>query len=196
MLEWLSSWEPAFLLWIQETLRNPVADGVLSAFTQMGNSGLLWIVISVVLLAIPATLKVGLWALVALLLGAILTNVILKPLFGRLRPFLVIEGLIPLVEEHDPHSFPSGHTTAAFGAGLTWMRFCPEKWMKAVCIGQAVMMAYSRLHVGVHYPSDVLVGILMGTLGAAGAWWLQRKIEGGQKLGQTNSHPRGHGRRD
>ena len=71
------------------------------------------------------------WAFCALLLGLLCTNVVLKHLVGRTRPWLVVEGLTHLVVENDPLSFPSGHTCAAFAAGSVWARFVERRWLKA-----------------------------------------------------------------
>ena len=90
---------------------------------------------------------------------------------ARPRPWLDVAGLIPLIAEHDPNSFPSGHTTAAFAfAGAVWFADS-KKWLKWVALAAAVLMGFSRLYVGVHYPSDVLAGILIGLL----AGWLAQR---------------------
>lgn len=177
MLELIQSMDGAVLLWIQECLRSPGLTAFFQGFTQLGNMGLVWLVLSGVMLCFPKTRKAGFWALVAMLLGMLCTNVILKHLVGRVRPWLVVEGLTPLVAEHDPLSFPSGHTTAAFAAGMTWFRFADKGWLKALCVAQAVLMAFSRLYVGVHYPTDVLAGCLVGCLCAWLAWMIQKRVE-------------------
>ena len=104
MLEYIQALDGAVLLWIQEVLRLPVLDGFMTLFTQLGNAGLVWVGISLALLLVPRTRRMGFWALVALLLGLLCTNVVLKHLVGR--PWLVVEGLTHLVVENDPLSFP------------------------------------------------------------------------------------------
>ena len=83
-------------------------------------------------------------------------------------------GLIPLVNEPDPNSFPSGHTCAAFAAGMAWAGALPWRWARTAAVIQAVCMGLSRLYVGVHYPSDVLSGALVGSLCAWAVWRLYR----------------------
>ena len=79
--------------------------------------------------------------------------------------------LTPLVTENDPNSFPSGHTCAAFAAGLSWARALPWRWGRIAAVVLAVLMGLSRLYVGVHYPTDVLAGAALGTLCGLGTLW-------------------------
>ena len=176
-MEALSQWEGGALLWIQEVLRGPVQDAFFSFFTQLGNGGLLWIALCVVLLFFPRTRKTGFWALIAMLFGLVCTNVILKHLVGRTRPWLALEGLVPLVVEDDPNSFPSGHTCAAFACCATWARCTGKRWLRCLCIAAALLMGFSRLYVGVHFPSDVLAGCAVGCLCAWLSWLAQRAVE-------------------
>ena len=177
--------DEAVLLWIQEAVRQAWLDPVVKAFTTLGNAGILWIVLSVAMLFWRPTRKAGLLAGCALIFSLLFTNLGLKLIFTRPRPYTVVEGLIPLLTSGDPNSFPSGHTCAAFSAGLVWARTLPKPWMRRTAVIQAVLMGLSRLYVGVHYPSDVLGGALVGTVCAAlalhiGRLW-QRRQE--QKLG-------------
>ena len=176
-MEALSQWEGGALLWIQEGLRGPVQDAFFSFYTQLGNGGILWIALCVVLLFFPRTRKAGFWALIAMLFGLVCTNVLLKHLVGRTRPWLVLEGLVPLVVEDDPNSFPSGHTCAAFACCVTWARCTGKRWLRCLCIAAALLMGFSRLYVGVHFPSDVLAGCAVGCLCAWLSWRAQRAVE-------------------
>ena len=148
--------DEAVLLWIQEAVRQAWLDPVVKAFTTLGNAGILWIVLSVAMLFWRPTRKAGLLAGCALIFSLLFTNLGLKLIFTRPRPYTVVEGLIPLLTSGDPNSFPSGHTCAAFSAGLVWARTLPKPWMRRTAVIQAVLMGLSRLYVGVHYPSDVL----------------------------------------
>ena len=174
--------DEAVLLWIQEVVR---LDPVVKVFTSLGNAGVVWIVLSIAMLFWRPTRKAGLLAGCALIFSLLFTNLGLKLIFTRPRPYTVMEGLIPLLTSGDPNSFPSGHTCAAFSAGLVWARTLPKPWMRRVAVIQAVLMGLSRLYVGVHYPSDVLGGALVGTVCAALALYIgrlwQRRQE--QKLG-------------
>lgn len=168
MLETILQLDGELLLAIQ-TLRQDWLDPIVSFYTRLGDAGLLWIALSLAFLLFKPTRKAGAMALCAMLLGLIVTNLTIKPLVERARPWLEWP-ILPLVAEHDPNSFPSGHTCAAFAAGLSWMKVLPWKWGKAAALVAAVCMGLSRLYVGVHYPADVLAGALIGLLCAWAAW--------------------------
>ena len=160
------------LLWIQDAVRVPILDPFVEIFTSLGNAGVLWIVLSLGMLCWRPTRRAGGTALLAMALGMLCTNVILKQLVLRPRPYVTMEALIPLLTSADPNSFPSGHTCAAFAAGMAWAGALPWRWARAAAVVQAVCMGLSRLYVGVHYPSDVLAGALIGGLCALCALWL------------------------
>ena len=161
MLEMIQILDESALLWIQDAVRVPFLDPLVEAFTSLGNTGVMWIVLSLGMLCWKPTRRAGGIALLAMALGMLCTNVVLKQLVLRPRPYVMVEGLIPLLTSADPSSFPSGHTCAAFAAGKAW-----------AAVIQAVCMGLSRLYVGVHYPSDVLAGALIGSLCALCALWL------------------------
>lgn len=106
------------------------------------------------------------------------TTYSLKKIINRDRPYITYPIILPYYIENDP-AFPSGHTTAAFSTA-TSLSLTVKKWYVVVpAYTWAGAVAYSRLHLGVHYPSDVLVGAVIG---AGSAWlcykanrWLQRK---------------------
>ncbi len=176
MFQWLLSADGGVLLWIQAVLRCAVLDPVLMVYTQLGNAGILWIALSLLMLCWPRTRKAGFVSLIAMLLGLLCTNVALKHLVGRARPWLTVEGLIPLVAEHDPNSFPSGHTCAAFAAASAWCRTLPRRWMKVTAVVMAALMGFSRLYVGVHFPSDVLAGMAVGLFCGWLAWLIWKRL--------------------
>ncbi|NCB64247.1 MAG: phosphatase PAP2 family protein [Clostridia bacterium] len=150
MFEWIQSVDAAVLLLIQDVLRLPVLNSFFLCFTHLGDNGFLWIVISAILLCFPKTRKIGLAALFAMLLGLIGTNLIIKNLVARPRPYETVLGAIPLLIESDPFSFPSGHTCAAFAAAGVWLRGFERKWIGVAGLLLAVLMGFHRLYVGVH----------------------------------------------
>lgn len=175
MLNWLFSLDGGVLLWIQAYLRGPVQDAAIAFYTSLGNAGMLFIVLALLMLCFQKTRKTGITALLALAVGFVCTNLILKHLVARPRPWLDVAGLIPLIDESDPNSFPSGHTTCAFAFASALWNTAPRKWMKWAVLIAAILMGYSRLHVGVHYPSDVIVGGLIGLFSGWAAWSLCKK---------------------
>ena len=166
--EWLAAAEGGVLLWFQNCLRGPVQDAIVMAYTSLGNSGILFIVAGLLLLCFKKTRRVGVAALLALLIGLLCTNLTLKPLCARPRPWLDVPGLVNLLGESAYRSFPSGHSTSAFAFAFAMWFGAPKKWMKWVSMVVAILMGLSRLYVGVHYPTDIIGGILVGLL----AGWL------------------------
>lgn len=151
-------------------------DPIVSCYTKLGDAGLLWIALSLAMLFRKPTRRAGAMALCAMILGLIVTNLTIKPLISRPRPWLDWP-IVPLVAENDPNSFPSGHTCAAFAAAMVWVRTLPQRRDRVIAAVMAVLMGLSRLYVGVHYPTDVLAGAVIGSLCAWAAWkafWLYR----------------------
>ena len=179
MLSLFAHWDAAILLSLQ-ALHGTFADSLLVAYTHLGDAGVIWIVLSLILLFFPKTRRAGLLSLLAMGLGLLCTNGIIKHVVARVRPYEVVAGLEPLVRSGDPNSFPSGHTSAAFSAGVVWSRTLPRRWAKVAAIAAAALMGFSRLYVGVHYPTDVLAGAVLGSLYAVvilllAARWKHRK---------------------
>ena len=117
--------ELRILDWIQ-TFRTPLGDSLMCLITGIGNAGIIWIVLTCILLLIPKTRKYGMVVLAALVLDMVLCNGILKPLVGRARPFTANPSIQLLVSKPADYSFPSGHTAAAFAA-VSALFFAGEK---------------------------------------------------------------------
>ena len=171
MLGTLQNADAGILLALQ-AVRSDFLDPLAEAYTSMGDAGILWIALSLTMLCYKPTRRAGVLALCAMALGLICTNMLLKPLVARPRPWLDVAGLVPLIDEPDPNSFPSGHTCAAFAAAMIFWRALPEHWVgaKALAVSMAFLMGLSRLYVGVHYPSDVMAGALVGAACAWSVW--------------------------
>ena len=155
--------EAQILLFIQENIRNEVLDPIMLTITSLGNAGIVWIIISLILLIIKKTRKIGICCAVALILQLTLINGILKNIVGRIRPYEVIDGLNCLVGVQKDPSFPSGHTTSSFAVAWIIFKKLPKKFGIPALI-LAALIALSRLYVGVHYPTDVLAGVFIGIL--------------------------------
>lgn len=161
------------LLQIQQHLRTDMLTPLMKFVTFLGNGGWFWILCAVVLLAIPKTRKTGYAAVLSLIFGVIVTNLLLKNIVARPRPFAEIEALIPLTAKPTDFSFPSGHTTASFAVALVMLRMLPKKiGIPAVVL--AALVAFSRLYLGVHYPTDVLAGFVVALVGSSLAVWIVR----------------------
>ena len=150
--------------WIAENLRSPLLDTLMPLVTRLGDGGIFWIAVAVVLLLIPKTRKIGLSMGAALLIGLVVCNLTLKPLLARIRPYdyqLAHFGRTITLLVAAPHdfSFPSGHTLASFEAAIA-LTVYNRKWGIPALVLAAVI-AFSRLYLYVHYPTDVLFSLLI-----------------------------------
>ena len=160
--------ELAILNWIQAHLRCGFLDAVLPAVSWTANHGELWIILAAVLLLIRNQRKYGASVACSLVLDLVSCNLLLKPLIGRIRPFAVNTAVELLVKAPLDASFPSGHTAASFAAVFALKAAGSPLWKPA--LAAAVVIAFSRLYLYVHWPSDVLAGALLGAaVGWAGA---------------------------
>lgn len=176
------SWDAGFLLYIQEYIRSDFLNPIMKVLTHSGDKGILLIVLILALLIIPRTRAIGIMSTISIAIEALLNNVLLKNIIARTRPYDEIEGLINLVGKQSDYSFPSGHTGAAFAVagamlvvalfGLPMIENSGEisrkdpslsfKLISVLLIMYATLLAFSRMYVGVHYPTDVLCGLLLG----------------------------------
>lgn len=175
-MEAILQWDGQALLFIQEHIRQVWMDGFWKTITYLGDAGWFWIMLGIVLLIPKKTRKAGIAALAALAIGALITNVALKNIIARIRPYEVVEGLKLLIEPQSDFSFPSGHTCASIGAALAMYPFLERKWGIPLVI-LAVLISLSRLYVGVHYPTDVLGGAVVGAFAAWGAVRIVKRRE-------------------
>lgn len=165
----------SILLYIQEHIRKEWMNGFWRAITFLGDGGWFWIFLAVVLLIMKKTRKAGAAAGIALVIGALITNVCLKNMVARVRPYDTYSALIPIVTKPIDWSFPSGHTCASFASAFVYFRLLPKKYgIPALVL--ACMIAFSRLYLGVHYPTDVLAGFLIGLLASVLAVWMVRRF--------------------
>ena len=159
------SFDLPILEWIAANLQCGFLDGVMPVITLLGDAGILWIAVAVVLLFIPKYRKIGLGMGAALIMGLLVCNVTMKPLFARPRPYdyqLAHFGkeIALLIEAQHDFSFPSGHTLASFEA-VTVIAINNKK-MGIPALVLACLIAFSRLYLYVHYPTDVLFSVAMG----------------------------------
>ena len=166
----LSSLDGNILLWIQQYLRSEFFAPLWTFITTTGNGGLIWIALTCFLLAFKKTRKVGAMCAISLIFSFIFTNLLIKPFVARVRPYEVIEGLAILIAKPHDFSFPSGHSSASFAVAWIMFRKLPKRFGIPALL-YACLMAFSRLYVGVHYPTDVIGGIVLGILYAMAAMW-------------------------
>lgn len=160
---------------------NPLMDAVMPALSRAGNLGAAWLVLLGWIAAFGKKTGRGiaLAGLVALAIGFASSEVI-KEVTLRPRPFLSLPDVRLLVSAPHSYAFPSGHATSAFAAASGAVlaakkllgRVPPWGW---AMVALAAVISYSRLYVGVHWPTDVAAGVLLGTacgwIGARSATW-------------------------
>lgn len=164
------------LLWIQKTVRCAQLTPVMKGFSYLGNAGIFWIAVSILLLIPKRSRRAGIIALASIVITFCICNLWLKNAVARVRPYEVINGLTILIGEEDTWSFPSGHAASSFAASIAILR-CAKKWLGIPCVCIAALIAFSRLYVGVHYPTDVIGGIAIGMIVALVLSGLFRKRE-------------------
>jgi len=158
----MQSLDFAVLNFIYEHGHNTALDIIMPFISWLGNGSSVWLLLAAFLLIFPKSRKVGVLLLCSLMLEAIVCNSILKPLFARVRPCDINTAVHLLINPPHSYSFPSGHTAAAFTAVSALYFSRQSLWRPALIL--ALLIAFSRLYLYVHYPTDVLGGIALGIL--------------------------------
>ena len=162
------------LFWIQDFIRNDVLDVIIPIYTSLGEDGIIWIVLGLVLLIPKKYRKTGIMVLAALLVMLVVNNIVLKNLIARPRPCWTYPEMVQLVHNPSSYSFPSGHTTSAFAVAFTI--FSQHKKLGKVIIVMAAIMAFTRLYVFVHFPTDIYGGILVAAAITTFVCFMEKKI--------------------
>lgn len=173
MIDTIQNFDASALLCIQDFIRMPFLNAIMVFFSTIGNLGLLWIALGLVLLFPKRTRRGGVDILICLAIAYIINDLVIKELVARVRPYDTIEGLKILVSPLSSFSFPSGHANSSFAAAMALTLAFGKKGAWAYI--PASLIAISRCYVGVHYPSDVIAGMIVGTLVAFGVYMLLKK---------------------
>ncbi len=143
---------------------HPLLDQIMPVITNLGTGGLIWLVWCALLFFFGKAQgkQVAVITLVALVFSYLLCQEWIKALVARPRPFVGLEDIIILVPPEQSYSFPSGHTATSFACAYVIAKLWPtQKWLPVVI---ALAIGFSRIYVGVHYPTDVLFGALFGII--------------------------------
>ena len=167
--------EKTVLKFIQTKFRGRIGDAVMPAISALGNAGAVWLLLGAAYVCVPERRRLGAALFAALALELFLCNVLLKPLVGRARPFQSDGSVALLVSSPGDFSFPSGHTGASFAAAAVMFFGRSSLWGWALAL--AALIAFSRLYLYVHYPSDVLAGALLGILTGWLMWRLSACLD-------------------
>lgn len=180
-MEAILEFDIAFFRFVEEHLWSPALDAVMVAVTTLGDGGLIWIALGAVLLFFKNYRRFGIMIFVALLFSLIINDNILKPLIARPRPFdleswKTIFVYPELIERPSSLSFPSGHSSSSLAAAVVLL-FSKNKKLGIPVLVFALLMAFSRIYVHVHYATDVFAGIVAGTVYALLAVLLVSRLE-------------------
>lgn len=162
MFETIQKMDDMLLFFVTRHLHTPFMDRLMVFFTTLGNSSLIWIALSVILLLRKKDRKWGILLAVGLIAEFLLCDEFLKPLVARERPFVRLPGFPNLIKAPHSYSFPSGHTMSSFTAAT--ILYYRQKSSGIAFFAIAALIGFSRIYLFVHYPSDVFGGVLLGFL--------------------------------
>lgn len=174
-MDFLLQFDGNILLWIQEYLRSDLWTWFWINITKLGNSGFIWLATAILMLFFKKTRNVGIVSLCSIALCFLITNVGLKNIVARPRPYTQIAELMILTHPETSFSFPSGHTANSFAIALIYYRMLPKKYgITAVVL--ATLIGLSRLYIGVHYPTDVIGGLFVALFTSSVVYFIYQRI--------------------
>lgn len=159
-MHWLTAMDHKLLDFLQKYCRHEKLDGIMAALTHLGDLGFVWLLWAVALFRNHREEAVLLVSSIAVC--ALVCNLLMKPLFGRSRPFESRDVEL-LIREPKDRSFPSGHTMASFTAAAVLLCLFGG-WQGALALALACLIGWTRLYLCVHHPSDVLAGAFFGSI--------------------------------
>ena len=163
----------SILYFIQNHFHCGFTDFIFPIITSLGNFGMIWIVTGFCLVITKKYRRYGVLLFIALALTYALGDLVIKPMIARPRPFMEFPGRILLITAPYSHSFPSGHAGSSFCAATILWR--ANRKLGVISYTLAVLIAFSRVFLFVHYPSDVLAGAILGVLCALLVIYLSKK---------------------
>lgn len=152
------------ILYTIQNMRTEFLDIAMVLISRLGNHGIIWIIIGLVMICFKKYRKSGIAVIIALIFCLIFGNGVLKNIVGRHRPCWVDDSVKLLIDIPKDYSFPSGHTFSSFAAAISITYFHKREGIVAFIL--AVLISFSRLYLFVHYPSDILGGIALGSVAA------------------------------
>lgn len=175
MMDIIQNIDINMLQYIQENFRSPFLDKIMPMITSLGNLSFIWIISGIILFSMKKYRKYGCMLFLSLILCALIGNLTLKPLVARVRPFNaypLIDGL--LIKAPNDYSFPSGHTMCSFAPAVVLFYFNKKIGSGALIV--SMLIAFSRLYLYVHYPSDVFAGMVIGIINGIAAIFIMKTI--------------------
>lgn len=172
-----------------QNMRCGFLDIVMAVFSYVGESGGIWLIAALIMIPFKKTRATGAMIICAVLAGFLIGEFLLKNLAARPRPFVVNPDIVLTIKEPSGYSFPSGHSCSSFAAATVLLM--RDKRFGFPALALACLIAFSRLYNYVHYPSDVICGILLGILCAVLTVIVFRKTGFDKKLSKTLLYKKG-----
>ena len=170
LLEAIGALDAAAFQWLR-THHSPIADAIMAGFSDAARGSLLWIGLAfLIAISRPGRWPAATQVFLALALSTILIDCVTKPFFNRARPFELDAATRVYGYKPTTRSFPSGHAAGAVAAAYSLARLAPEA--RSIFWVLGILVAFSRVYLGVHYPADVIAGALVG-------WGVARLVVGG-----------------
>ncbi|WP_234124131.1 phosphatase PAP2 family protein [Clostridium hydrogenum] len=162
ILKRINIFDNYILLNIKKHIENKYLDRLMPLITYMGNLGIIWIAMALILILNKPYRSIGNIVIITLIISTIVGEGIVKHIVKRMRPCNIHNELNLLITKPISYSFPSGHTLSSFAVAEVLSRYFGQ--YKILFIAIALLIAISRLYLYVHYPTDVIAGIVIGIL--------------------------------
>ena len=162
--------EASIITWMQGA--SPALDGIMLSTTAVATYAALWLILAFALICFPEHREAGIAIIVSVAIAFVVTDLVLKPLVGRERPFEVLD-VVPIVDAPGSSSFPSGHTAYSFAAATALLLY--ERRWGIPALAFACLVGVSRVYLCMHWPTDVLAGAMVGAASALVAVRLVRR---------------------
>lgn len=174
IMMFIQIFDNSILQFIQNNMHFYILDKIMILLTNAGEGGLLWIVLAVILLFNKKHRKTGVIVIGAVLLTYIFGELALKNIICRVRPCYAKPLAKLLIPKPHTYSFPSGHSSSSFAAAIILSKYIKKGAPLFYTLAAGV--AFSRMYLYVHYPSDIIAGIILGILCAAFSELLWNKL--------------------
>lgn len=163
MFEIIKTTDYKILRFINKKIKNKTLDKIMPFITWLGNGGIVWFVITLIMFKQPQYKKDSILIVLSLACPTGIVEGIIKPIVRRTRPFFQEDERAELlIKKPITYSFPSGHSASSFSVATVFIRrlipFTP------VVVILAILISFSRLYLNVHYPTDVICGGIIGSI--------------------------------
>ena len=175
-MDGINLFDSAIMSFLQTHLRTTVGDAVFPVITFLGEAGAVWLLLALFFLCRKSSRLCGLLMICAIAGGFLFGEVLLKNIVCRARPFQAFPAYTNLlISPPSGFSFPSGHSCSSFAAATVLVGFFKKRAIPAVLL--AALIAFSRIYLFVHWPTDVLAGVLLGIVFGLLTLFLAKKYQ-------------------